>query len=49
MTSSATAPQMPAPSQPLPPKEQASFRQLVKLYEAKMYKKALKSADSVLK
>ena len=39
----------PAPSQPLPPKEQASFRQLVKMYEAKMYKKALKAADVVLK
>ena len=39
----------PVPSQPLPPKEQASFRQLVKMYEGKMYKKAIKAADTVLK
>ena len=49
MSSSTAPPAAPAPSQPLPPKEQAAFRQRVKLYEGKMYKKALKSADTVLK
>ena len=49
MTSTSTATGGPVPSQPLPAKEQASFRQLVKLYEGKMYKKALKAADAVLK
>lgn len=35
-------------SQPLPAKEDALFRQLVKLYESKHYKKAIKNADQVL-
>jgi len=34
-------------SQPLPAKEDALFRQLVKSYESKQYKKALKTADQV--
>ncbi|KAG1664970.1 hypothetical protein FOA52_001982 [Chlamydomonas sp. UWO 241] len=37
------------PSQPLPPKEQALFRSVVKHYEAKAYKKAIKAADAILK
>lgn len=36
-------------SQPLPSKETALFRQVVKLYETKQYKKAIKSADQILK
>lgn len=35
--------------QPLNSKDQANFRQLVKFYEAKQYKKALKTADALLK
>jgi peptide alpha-N-acetyltransferase len=35
--------------QPLPCKEAAAFRQLVKLYESKQYKKAIKAADQILK
>jgi hypothetical protein len=35
--------------QPLSSKDAASFRQLVKLYEAKQHKKALKTAEQVLK
>jgi hypothetical protein len=35
--------------QPLSSKDQANFRQLVKFYEAKQYKKALKTADQLLK
>jgi hypothetical protein len=37
------------PSQPLPPKEQALFRSVVKHYENKQYKKAIKAADAILK
>lgn len=36
-------------SQPLPPKEAALFRSVVKHYENKQYKKALKAADAILK
>ncbi|KAF2094556.1 TPR-like protein [Rhizodiscina lignyota] len=36
-------------ARPLPHKEQNLFRQVVKYYEAKQYKKALKAADQVLK
>ena len=36
-------------SQILPSKEQGLFRQVVKYYETKQYKKALKAADQVLK
>jgi len=36
-------------SQPLPSKETALFRQVVKLYESKQYKKAIKAADQILK
>lgn len=36
-------------SQPLPSKETALFRQVVKLYETKQYKKAIKAADQILK
>eukprot|EP00892_Ulva_mutabilis_P003333 jgi/Ulvmu1/1371/UM011_0099.1 len=36
-------------SQPLPAKEDALFRQLVKSYESKQYKKAIKTADQILK
>eukprot|EP00890_Picochlorum_soloecismus_P005872 jgi/Picsp_1/6286/NSC_03636-R1_tetratricopeptide repeat-containing protein len=36
-------------SQVLPAKEQALFRQLVKQYETKLYKKGLKTADLILK
>lgn len=35
--------------QPLGSKDAASFRQLVKLYEAKQHKKAIKTADTILK
>lgn len=35
--------------QPLPSKEAGLFRQLVKLYESKQYKKAIKAADQILK
>ncbi|KAI8105335.1 hypothetical protein M9435_000502 [Picochlorum sp. BPE23] len=35
--------------QELPTKEQALFRQLVKQYESKLYKKGLKTADAILK
>jgi peptide alpha-N-acetyltransferase len=35
--------------QPLNSKDGASFRQLVKLYEAKQHKKAIKTADAILK
>eukprot|EP00742_Colponemidia_sp_Colp-10_P007680 GILJ01008278.1.p1 GENE.GILJ01008278.1~~GILJ01008278.1.p1 ORF type:complete len:869 (-),score=166.02 GILJ01008278.1:155-2761(-) len=34
---------------PLPPKEQALFKQIIKYYEQKQYKKGLKCADSILK
>jgi hypothetical protein len=34
-------------SQPLPKAEEALFKQVVKLYEAKQFKKAIKSADQV--
>jgi peptide alpha-N-acetyltransferase len=40
---------MAQPSQPLPAKETALFRQVVKLYETKQYKKAIKAADQILK
>ena len=36
-------------AQVLPTKEASLFRQVVKYYETKQYKKALKAADSVLK
>lgn len=36
-------------SQILPPKESGLFRQVVKFYETKQYKKAIKAADQVLK
>ena len=36
-------------NQILPSKEQGLFRQVVKYYETKQYKKALKAADQVLK
>jgi hypothetical protein len=36
-------------AQPLPSKEQTLFRQVVKLYEGKQYKKAIKAADTILK
>lgn len=36
-------------SQPLPAKEAGLFRQVVKFYETKQYKKAIKAADQVLK
>jgi len=36
-------------SQILPPKENGLFRQVVKFYETKQYKKAIKAADQVLK
>lgn len=36
-------------NQTLPSKEQGLFRQVVKYYETKQYKKALKAADQVLK
>lgn len=34
-------------NQPLPAKEETLFRQIVKLYEGKQYKKGLKAADQV--
>ncbi|KAF8055089.1 NAA15 [Scenedesmus sp. PABB004] len=40
---------MASPSSPLPSKEAALFRQVVKFYESKQYKKAIKSADQILK
>lgn len=36
-------------SQTLPTKEATLFRQVVKHYEAKQYKKALRAADTILK
>ena len=36
-------------TQTLPSKEQGLFRQVVKYYETKQYKKAVKSAEQVLK
>jgi tetratricopeptide (TPR) repeat protein len=36
-------------SQELPPKELSLFRQIVKFYESKQYKKGIKTADSILK
>lgn len=36
-----------AKDQTLPSKEAASFRQVVKFYESKQYKKGIKSADQV--
>lgn len=36
-------------SQELPAREQALFRTVVKCYETKAYKKAVKTADAVLK
>ena len=36
-------------NQILPSKEHGLFRQVVKYYETKQYKKALKAADQVLK
>ncbi len=36
-------------NRPLPKKDQDTFRQVVKHYETKQYKKGLKSADSILK
>lgn len=40
---------MAQPSQPLPSKETGLFRQVVKFYESKQYKKAIKAADQILK
>eukprot|EP01137_Pigoraptor_chileana_P020676 Opistho-2@83350 len=34
---------------PLPPKEQGVFKQILKFYETKQYKKGLKACDSILK
>jgi hypothetical protein len=36
-------------NQPLPPKEANLFRQVVKCYEGKQYKKGVKAADQILK
>ncbi|KAI8463620.1 MAG: N-terminal acetyltransferase A, auxiliary subunit [Monoraphidium minutum] len=36
-------------NQPLPAKEQQLFRSVVKLYESKQYKKAIKACDQILK
>ena len=36
-------------NRPLPKKDQDTFRQLVRQYETKQYKKGIKSADSILK
>ena len=36
-------------NQPLPAKEAGLFKQVVKFYETKQYKKGLKAADQVLK
>ncbi|KAH7098643.1 N-terminal acetyltransferase A, auxiliary subunit [Auriculariales sp. MPI-PUGE-AT-0066] len=38
-----------ASTQALPAKEQALFKQLLQMYEAKQYKKAIKTADQILK
>lgn len=40
---------MPVDEQQLPPKESTLFRQVLRFYETKQYKKALKSADAILK
>jgi hypothetical protein len=40
---------MAQPTQPLPSKESGLFRQVVKFYESKQYKKAIKAADQILK
>lgn len=40
---------MAQPTQPLPNKESGLFRQVVKFYESKQYKKAIKAADQILK
>lgn len=40
---------MAQPTQPLPSKETGLFRQVVKFYESKQYKKAIKAADQILK
>ena len=45
----ATANNNMASSQLLPQKEQSLFKQVVKFYEQKQYKKGLKAADQVLK
>jgi hypothetical protein len=37
-----------ARSQPLPAKEESLLKQVTKLYEAKQYKKGIKTADQVL-
>ncbi|KXZ45837.1 hypothetical protein GPECTOR_50g631 [Gonium pectorale] len=37
------------PSQPLPSKEAGLFKQVLKLHESKLYKKAVKTADQILK
>eukprot|EP00955_Chlamydomonas_euryale_P088548 364389-Chlamydomonas_euryale.AAC.10 len=39
----------PVVTQPLPSKEQALFRSVIKHYENKQYKKAVKAADQILK
>jgi N-alpha-acetyltransferase 15/16, NatA auxiliary subunit len=36
-------------AQALPPKEQGLFKSVVRLYETKMFKKAIKTADQILK
>jgi peptide alpha-N-acetyltransferase len=36
-------------TQPLPSKENTLFKQLVKFYDTKQYKKGLKAADQILK
>ena len=36
-------------SQELPAKELSVFRQIVKFYESKQYKKGIKTADTILK
>ena len=38
-----------AGNQPLPAKESTLFRQVVKFYEGKQYKKAVKAADQILR
>ncbi|KAH7345734.1 NMDA receptor-regulated protein 1-domain-containing protein [Rhizoctonia solani] len=42
-------PPKPAPKQVLASKEQSLFKELLSLYEARQYKKALKTADTILK
>ncbi|CAE6505655.1 unnamed protein product [Rhizoctonia solani] len=42
-------PPKPAPKQILASKEQSLFKELLSLYEARQYKKALKTADTILK